>query len=163
MTVNRGEEPPPAMSASAELRKLAGLVGVWESTAKYRFTPKGEIFDSKSVDVITWSPNQQYLITDQRGLTPEGWKNQLIITRWNPAKKEYALVLFPPDGEIVQPTMIIEGAIRKTLYYRSFGGRLIRSEITQEDISPTEYKFRCECTDEGASWVYCEGIARKTR
>src|SRR5687768_9579843 len=61
-----------------EIEKIAFTVGVWETTAKYRFTPEATVFESKSVETVQWSPNRQFLISDQRSLMPAGPMNQLV-------------------------------------------------------------------------------------
>src|ERR1700720_38943 len=69
--------PPP------ELQKLASSIGVWEITTKYRFTSDAKVFEANSVETVRWSPNKQFLIADQQGMMPEGWKDQIVITSWN--------------------------------------------------------------------------------
>ena len=147
--------PPP------EIAKIAFTVGVWDTTVKYRFTPDAPVFNGKSVETVQWSTNRQFLISDQRSFMPTGWMNKLVITTWDPAKKEYKLVDVMPDGEVTEVTMTVDGNRRSMLYYRPFEGRLIRTEIIAEYGSQTEYTFRCECTDQGKTWFFCEGTSRK--
>jgi len=146
-----------------ELERLAFMVGVWDTTASYRSTPDAPIFEGRSVETVRWSPNKQFLISDQRALTPDGWKNQLVITIWNPVKKEYKLVDLISTGEVVEATMLIEGNIRKILFYSPFEDRFIRNEVTVEWVSDVEYQFRSECTDRERTWVFCEGISKKRK
>jgi hypothetical protein len=80
---------------------------------------------------------------------------------WIPRSREYKVVTLSQTGEVVEMAMTIEGNSRKVVFYRPVGGRLIRAEYTAEDVSGTEYKFRCECTDEGKTWLFSAGVSKK--
>lgn len=153
----RNQAPPP------ELKRLSATIGIWDTKSLYRFTPDAPPFEGQSVETVRWSANQQFVISDQRGLMPDGWKNKLVITMWNPVKNEYRLVDLSSTGETVELTMRIEGGVRKILYYRPFEGRFIRSELTLENLSDVEIKFRCECTDGERTWTFSEGISKKRK
>lgn len=144
-----------------EIEKIAFTVGVWETTAKYRFTPEASVFESKSVETVQWSPNRQFLISDQRSWMPSGSMNQLVITTWDPARKEYRLVVVMPDGKVTEGGMTVEGDHSSVLYYPRVEGRLVRAEIMYDYSSHSEYTFREERTDQGKTWVFCEGTSRK--
>ena len=144
-----------------EIEKIAFTVGVWDTTAKYRFTPEATVFESKSVETVQWSPNRQFLISDQRSLMPAGPMNQLVITTWNSASKEYRLVAVMQDGQVTETGMTVEGNHRSALYYPRVDGRLVRAEMIYDYSSHTEYTFREERTDQGKTWIYCEGTSRK--
>jgi Protein of unknown function (DUF1579) len=153
--VPRDEGPPP------ELQHFNGTIGIWDTTTKYRFAPEMPIFESRSVETVRWGANKQFLISEQHGLMPDGWINALGIITWIPRNREYKVVELYQTGEVLERTMEIEGNLRKVIYYRRLEGRLIRSELTGEEVSDTEYKFHCECTDEGKTWRFSEGVSRK--
>jgi hypothetical protein len=94
-------------------------------------------------------------------MMPEGWQDQIVITSWNSAVREYKLTVLTPSGEPSQASMLIEGNTRKILFYRPFHNRLIRTEIISENISSSEYRTRCECADEGRTWTFSEANSKK--
>ena len=147
--------------AAPEIEKIAFTVGVWDTTTKYRFTPDAPVLESTSVETVQWSPNRQFLISDQRGLMPAGPMNQLVITTWDPARKEYRLVVVMPDGKTTEAGMTVDGNHRSILRYSQVDDRLVRAEMTYDYSSQTEYTFREERTDKGKTWVFCEGVSRK--
>ena len=154
-----GIEADPA----PEIQKIAATVGVWDTTAKYRFTPDAPVFESKSVETVRLSSNRQFLISDERASMPTGWMNQLVITTWDPAKKKYRLVTVMPGGKTSEIEMAVEGSHRSLLYYAQIEGRPVRAEMIVDYSSQTEYKFREERTDQDKVWIYCEGTSRKRR
>jgi hypothetical protein len=145
----------------AELSRIAWTIGVWDTDTSYRRAREAPTFQAHSVQTVVWSPNRQFILTDERGLMPDGWKNNLIITTWNPVSKDYRLAEIGLTGEIGALSMVIDGDQQSILYYRPFEGRLIRFELKRTRISDTEYIFRCECTDGGTTWVCREGKAKK--
>jgi hypothetical protein len=144
-----------------EIEKIAATVGVWDTTATYRFTPDGTVFESKSVETVQRSPNRRFLISDQRGLMPEGWMNQLVITTWDTAKKEYKSVTVMPGGKTTEIGMTVEASHRSLLYYLPVEGRLVRAEMTADYTSEAECTFREKRTDQEKTWTFCEGTSRK--
>ncbi|MGI8820273.1 MAG: hypothetical protein ACR2ID_05325 [Chthoniobacterales bacterium] len=87
--------------------------------------------------------------------------NQLVITTWDPTKKEYRLVTVMPGGKTSELGMAVEGSHRSLLYYAQVEGRLVRAEMTVDYSSQNEYSFREERTDQEKTWIYCEGTSRK--
>ena len=158
-----GEEAPSNQGPPVELQRLAAMIGIWDTKASYRSTPNASIVEGRSIETVRWSTNEHFVISDQHELTPNGWKDTLVITTWNPVKKEYKLINLTAAGEIVEATMMIEGNTRKILFYSPFENRLIRNEVTVEFVSDVEYKFRSECTDQEKTWVFCEGISKKRK
>lgn len=155
------QETPLVQGTPPELKRLADMIGIWDTAASYRPTPDAPAFEGRSVETTRWSANRQFLITDQLGLTRTGWEDRLLIISWDPVKKEYKLIEVNPAGENIEMTMEVKGKVQKILSYRPFEGRLIRTELTVETVSPFESKFRWECTDQGKTWLFGEGISKK--
>ena len=154
------KDAPQTERAPAELRRLAWTVGVWDTTAACKSAPDAAEVKAGSIETVRWSANGQFLISDQLGLLPVR-KNQVVITTWNPAKREYDLTEIHADGEVVKLTMVIENDVEKFLCYCPMGGRLVRIELVLERISPVEYRFYSDCTDQGKTWRFCEGTSKK--
>jgi hypothetical protein len=93
---------PPFKERSSEMQKLDYLVGTWDTDAIGRVTPEAKEFNAKMITIVEWSPNGHFLIWDEwtlmpamngpKGPVPQGWLNKLIVTTWNPIKKEYDMV-----------------------------------------------------------------------
>lgn len=157
------EDAAPNQSPPPELERIASAVGVWDITASYRSNPNARIFDGGGVETIRLSPNGHFFISDEHILSPDGWKNELIITTWNQSKKEYRLLHVNNAGDIVEASMVVLGNTRTVLFYSRFEDRLIRNEMTVEFVSDSEYKFRSVCTDQEKAWVFCEGVGKKRK
>jgi hypothetical protein len=151
------QSPPP------ELKRLSSVVGVWDITASYRASPDAPPFNGRGLETIAWSPNSQFLISDEHILSPDGWKNELVITAWNRVKKEYRLLHVTTAGEVLEASMVVQGNTRTFLFYSPFEGRLVRNEMTVELVSDTEYRFRSVCTDREKTWIFCEGVGKKRK
>ena len=138
------------------------MIGVWETTAKCRFTPGAPVFEGKSIATIYWSKSRQFLISDQRGLTPGGWVNTLQVTAWDPINKHYQIIELVPGGSSNQMVMTIEGNHGKVTGSQINGTHITRINLTFENISPTESHFRSECSiDDGPKWLFSEGVSKK--
>ncbi|MFL6519666.1 MAG: DUF1579 family protein [Chthoniobacterales bacterium] len=158
-----GEDTPVTSAQQPALEKLAGSVGVWESTTRYRFAPDMPVFESHSVETTQWSPNHKFLISDQRGTMPDGTINRVVVITWDPKEKLYKLVAIYAGGETEQLAMTVEGSVRTIVSYRHIGERMIRCENKMEDTSPTEFKARCECTDRETNWTFSEASSKKVQ
>jgi hypothetical protein len=158
------QEPSLKRTPPPELDALAWMIGVWETTAKCRFTPDAPVFEGKSVESIYWSESHQFLISDMRGLTPGGWANQLQVTTWDPLGKQFQMTDLTPGGDSYRMTMTIEGGIAKIVGSRTNDGHTTRIWVTVEHVSRTESRFRSECSvDDGPKWVFSEGVSKKVR
>ncbi|MGH7984396.1 MAG: hypothetical protein ACREFF_14820 [Candidatus Udaeobacter sp.] len=156
-------EPPPAATPVAELQRLASSVGVWNTAQRFRPTPGASPFESTSTEKVRWSDSKQYLISEQRGLTPTGWTSKVLVTSWNPTDHQIHVVEVSLGGFTTELTLWFEGDVQKILGYRRFGERLVRTELTVEHTSPDEYKFHSDCTDQGKTWVCSEGISKRVK
>jgi hypothetical protein len=162
---------PPVKERSPELQKLNYMVGTWDTEATAHFTPDAKEFKAKMITVVRWSSSGQFLISDEwslmpasngpKGPVPQGWLNKLVVTTWNPIKREYDMV------------NILSNATY-TLAQDSFGeGGIAHGESRDGDhitetwtsfkrVSDTEMKFRTECSiDHGPKFVSGEGVSRK--
>ena len=157
------EDTPLVSAQRPALEKLAGSVGVWETTTRYRWTPESPVFESHSVETTQWSAKGNFLISDQRGTTPDGRINRVLVTTWDPSEKLYKLVAIYAGGETEQQSMTIDGSVHTVVRYLPVEGRLIRCELKVEIISPTETKSVGECTDRGTNWIFSEARSKKTQ
>jgi hypothetical protein len=157
------ESEAPDQSPPPELERISSAVGVWDITASYRSTPDARLFNGRCVETIRLSPNGRFFISDEHILSPDGWKNELVITTWNQAKKEYRLLHVNNAGDTVEASMVVQGNTRTVLFYSRFERRLVRNEMTVEFVSDAEYKFRSVCTDREKTWIFCEGIGKKRK
>jgi hypothetical protein len=153
----RDQEPPQ------ELEQLASGVGVWDIISSYRPTPDAPVFNGRGVETVHLSPNGQFFVTDTHMLSPDGWKNELVITAWNQRKKEYWLLHVDNTGQTLEASMEVHGNTRTVLFYSHLGDRLVRNEMTVEFVSDVEYRFRSVCTDRDKTWVFCEGVGKKRK
>src|SRR5205807_8782111 len=136
-------------------------IGVWDSESTCYFTPDGKEFKSRGTRTVRWSANRQFLISDEWLLMPEGWLPKIVITTWDPVKKEYRVVNVLPNATYVN-TMTIEGNTAKVWGEFNDSTRAMRVWASIEQVSPTESKFHCECSvNNGPKWLFSEGISRK--
>src|SRR5262245_9118969 len=156
------KDAPQTDGAPAELRRLAWTIGVWDTTATCKGAPDAPAAKARITETVRWSANRQFLISDQVEVMPVR-KNQVVITTWNPAKREYDLTEIHADGEVVKLTMVIEDDVEKFLCYYPVADRLVRIELVLQRISSVEYKFYSDCTDQGKTWRFCEGTAKKRK
>ena len=103
------QDTPLVSTQRPALEKLARWVGVWEGTVRYRWTPESPVFESHSIESTQWSPNHNFLITDQRETMPDGSINTVAIITWDPAQKLYRVARISAGGETEQLTMTFEG------------------------------------------------------
>jgi hypothetical protein len=162
---------PPAKEHPAELEKLSYGIGTWDSEVICRASPDAKEFKARAIAVVQWSANGQFLISDEWDLmpggngpwgpVPQGWLNKLVITTWNPIKKEYVLVNILAVA-IETRTMTVDGRIGTIRSETHDGSHITETVTTTEHVSDTEFKFRSECSvDHGPKWVFSEGTSKK--
>ena len=151
----------PSPTPAPELERLASSVGVWDTTSRFRASPNSSPFESTSTYTVRWSESRQFLISDQRGMTPEGWTSRILVTSWNPVDRKIDVIEVSRGGSTVEMTLWFEGDIQKVLGYRHIGAQLVRTELTVEHMSPDACKFHTDCTDQGKTWVCSEGSSKR--
>ncbi len=161
--VSMAEDPSRVPTPVPELRQLADSVGSWETSQRYRATPDATALESKSTENVRWSEGQQFLISEQRGLTPLGWSSRVLVTSWNPVDRQFHVVEIQEGGFTTEMTLWFEGKVQKVVGYRRFGDSLVRTELTVEHTSPDEYKFRMDCTGSSGVWVCSEGRSKRIK
>jgi hypothetical protein len=122
-----GEDATPNQSLPPELERIASAIGIWDTTTSYRSTPDASIFKGCGVHTIRLSTNGQFLISDEHNLSPDGWKNELVITTWNQFKKEYRLLHIDSAGDTVEASMVVQGNTRIVLFYSRYDSALLPS------------------------------------
>lgn len=162
---------PPAKGRSPELHMLDYMVGTWDTEAVARFTPDAKEFAAKMITVIEWSPNGQFLVSDEwalypgfespAGHVPQGWLNKLIVTTWNPVKKEYSLInILAAETYTLSMDKVGRGG---TVHGETRDGdHVIETWTRFERVSDNEAKFHTDCSrDHGPKWVGSEGVSKK--
>ncbi|HEV2806786.1 MAG TPA: hypothetical protein VGW57_17820 [Chthoniobacterales bacterium] len=158
---------PPTKGRSLELEALNFMTGRWISEYVLRETPESNAFTGKGTSVIQWSPNGQFLISDQwllvksPGPPPNFWGAKLAVTTWDPVKKEYCITEVWSGGTQTM-SMALEGKKMITRGESRKGDHVTKTTSYAERISDTQIKVRIECSiDDGPTWVFSEGTATK--
>jgi hypothetical protein len=162
LTVNVfGSDTPIPTTRPAALEKLEPLIGTWDIEATCRFSPTGELFKGKGIERVYWSHDRHFLISDQWMLLPVGWLPKIVITSWDPVRKEFRLTNILPNATYVT-TMDFEGKITNTVEETKNGEHITRTWITTEQSSPDKRKVRIECSiDGGTRWLFSEATSTK--
>jgi hypothetical protein len=161
------EGKPPVKTRSPELEALNFTIGRWISEGIVRETPQSKEWKTKGIDVTQWSPNGQFLISDQWRLiksldsSPNFWAAKISVTTWDPIKKEYRVTeVSSPLTETSSVT--IEGRKVTARSESRKEGHLTTCRSVAERISDTETRVRTECSiDDGPTWVFMEGTSRR--
>lgn len=161
------EGKPPARRRSLELEALSFMIGRWTSEFVVRETPQSKEVKSKAIAVTQWSPNGQFLISDQWLLiksldsSPNFWGAKVSVTTWDPIKKDYH-VTEVSAGLTETSSMILEGRKITARGESRKEGHITKYRSVTERISDTEARFRTECSiDDGPTWVFMEGTASR--
>ena len=147
--------PPP------ELERFAWMIGDWDTAATYRFAPEAAISMAQSAETVHWALNRQFLVSEQQGSMPYGWRAKLIITAWNEKARSYKMIDVDVTGVVTELAMTVDGDVRTILYYPELGGRRIRTELKVVRISDVEYTTQGECTDSEKTWICYESVSKK--
>lgn len=161
------EGKPPARRRSPELEALNFMSGRWTSECVVRDTPQSKEWKSKGICVTQWSPNGQFLISDQWLLiksadsSPNFWGAKISVTTWDPIKKEYRVT--EVSGGVTEiSSMILEGRKITARNESRKEGHVTKYRSVTERMSDTEARFRTECSiDDGPTWVYMEGTTSR--
>jgi hypothetical protein len=158
------QEPTLKNAIPPELQPLIRMIGVWEVTAKCRYSPDAPVFKGRSIESVYWAESHQFIISDKRGSTPGGWGSQLQVTTWDPIHKNFQLIELTPGRGSTNMVMTVDGDVAKIIGTRTDSGHTTQFWLTSKYVSPTESHFRSECSvDDGPKWLFSEGIAKKVK
>jgi hypothetical protein len=156
------QEPPIPTGRPSVLDRLESRVGVWDIDAKVWFSPDAQEFKGKGIERVQWSPNRQFLISDQWMLLPVGWLPKLVITSWDPLKNEYRQTNVLPNATYT--TIMGLNKTGTVLSETKDRGHITRTWTTVEQVSSTETRERCECSvDGGPKWLFSETTSIKRK
>ena len=161
------EGKPPTKGRSPELEALNFMTGRWISEYVLRETSQSKEFKGKGIGVTQWSPNGQFLISDNWLLMkspdapPNFWGAMLYVTTWDPIRKEYRITDVSPTLTSTM-SMTIDGKRTMIQGETRDGDHVTKTTTVQERISDTKTRVRTECSiDDGPAWVFTEGTATK--
>ena|SRR5579872_5277722 len=142
----------PAVLKDSGLKKLNVFIGTWR--AENDPDPANNAGVS-AVSTCTWSANGKFMIADQ--LVSNGGKttNNLSIYSYDPEKDQYTLSLVGVPG--MQPFSIPVTYKADELFYlgsyTNDAGKKIYTRTVNTFISPSEYTFKVQSSDDGEHWV----------
>jgi hypothetical protein len=161
------EGKPPSKQRSPEMELLNWMTGRWNVDFTFRETADGKPVKGKGLAITQWSPNGQFLISDDWTLVggmspvPNAWVNTCSVTTWNPFKKEYRVSTVMADNTNTV-VMTLEGKRATKRSEVRNGDHVTKCMETSERVTDTEVKVHNECTvDDGHEWTFIEGTARK--
>src|SRR5262249_40767876 len=162
------EGKPPVKERSPQLEALNDSVGKWEMEFVLRITAEAKEFKGKGSRITTWSPNGQFLISDEwflcpgSGGMPNFWGNKISITAWDEIHKEYCVTeMIGGRTKIYKMTLNRNGSGRIQGEDRT-GNHVTRTTVSLERISQTEAKVHVECSvDDGPTWTFLESTEKK--
>ena len=163
-------EPPPIPTGRpSELNKLEEWVGTWEITAKVRSKPDEPFLEGKGTEVVRWSFHRQFLISEQWKLIPNdaktgvhtGWLPKLVITSWDPEKKQYRMTNVLPNGSYTT-FLAYDSVTHDGTTETSDRGHVTRTWFRSERLAPNKIRVVVECSVDGEpKWITSDTVSAK--
>jgi uncharacterized protein DUF1579 len=152
----QGAADPPE-----QLQRFAWMTGDWETVATYRLAPGAPSFEARSTEKVRWAVNNQFLISEEEGIMPDGWHRKLIVTCWHEKEHNYKIIDIDLTGEVTELAATMDGDVETIVYNPFINGHRVHTKLKVIRVSDNEYTMRGECTNVDKTWVCCDAVSKK--
>lgn len=146
------QAPQAPPKPAPELKRLAYFVGTWKSEGEMKpsgFGPGGKF---TSTDTAKWMQGRFFLVTNSDGIGPLGPGKETSYMGYDPNEKVYTFHLFNSMGENVSAKGKVQGDTWTWNSEEKMGGNTIGVRFTIKEVSPTEYTFKMEMSQNAGPW-----------
>ena len=157
----------PQPKPGPEHKRLGYFVGKWTAEGKMEASPMGPGGKMTSTDTCEWFQGGFAVICRADGTSPMGPGKSLGIMTYNPDEKVYTYYGVDSSGMMAM-TSIPRGTVQgDTWTYTDesmMGGQKVKSRVTIEEVSPTEYTFKMEMQGADGKWMpLMESTSKKVK
>lgn len=157
---------PAAPGPSDEQKRLGYFVGKWKVTGEMKPGPMGPGGRFSGIDSCDWFEGAFTVVCRSQGTGPMGPTHGLAILGYSAEEKIYTYYGTDNSGAVM--TTVPRGTVAgSTWTYNdesTMGGEKVRSRVTIEEKSPTEYTFAMDIQSPDGRWARLfESRATKTR
>lgn len=158
------QNPTPAPTPSAEVKKLGYFVGDWKFEGDAKPGPMGPGGKFTGTDHNEWMPGGFFLLSHGSETGAMGNATSLAVYGYNSNEKVYTFNEFSSSGEAIHAKGTVSGDTWTWTNEDKMDGKTVHGRYTVKVISPTSYTAKLELQVEGAEWFTAfEGKATKTK
>jgi hypothetical protein len=147
------QKPPQMPKPGPEQKKLAFLVGRWNTEGEMKPGPMGPGGKFTSTDRNEWLPGGFFLVMHSEGKSPMGPSHEVAVMGYDSEQKTYTYDGFDNMGEHDISKGTVEGDTWTWNSESKMGGQMIKGKFTIKVVSPTEYTFKYEMSTDGRTWT----------
>jgi hypothetical protein len=140
-------KPPP------EVSKLGYFVGAWKSEGEIKensFMPAGKMTSS---DKCEWFTGGFAVVCHSTGTGPMGSVHGLGILGYSADEKKYTYHGIDSAGFAESSMGTVEGSNWTYTSDEKMGGKTVHGRYSMTEVSPTEYTFKYETSEDGQKWA----------
>ena len=146
----RAQQEPP--KPGPEVMRLAYFVGDWNEVGKS--TAHGMEGPVSSTQSWEWVPGGFFLEGHSDNKSPAGDFKIMAVLGYDSATKMYTYNAFDSWGEAITAKGSVSGDTWTWTTESTMQGTLIKTRLTEKEISKTQYTLKYESsTDGGATWT----------
>jgi hypothetical protein len=143
------QEPP---KPGPEVMRLAYFVGNWQEVGKS--TAHGMEGPVSSTQSWEWVPGGFFLEGHSDNKSPAGAFKIMAVLGYDPATKMYIYNAYDSWGELITAKGSVSGDTWTSTTETTMQGTLIKTRLTEKEISKTQYTLKYESsTDGGTTWT----------
>jgi Protein of unknown function (DUF1579) len=152
----------PAPKPGPELKKLDYFLGTWTLDGDSNPGPMGPGGKTTMIEDASWMDGRFFLVERIRFKSPMGNGTGLAVMGYNPEEKAYTYDEFDSTGEVNHSKGTSEGDTWTWSSEAKMGGQTMKMHFIMKIVSPTEYDFKFEMSQDGDHWnTLMDGKATK--
>lgn len=157
------QAPPQMPKPGPEHKRLQYYVGEWKNEGEMKASPWGPAGKFTGTD-----RNQMlgdfFLAMHSDSQVPMGAMKSVAVMGFDPKQKAYTYDSFDTMGQHGKSTGTVSGANWTWKSEENVGGKMFKGRFTAKELSPTEYTYKYEMSEDGKSWnSVMEGKATKVK
>lgn len=143
----------PVPKPAPELAKLDFLAGHWAMEADLKPGPMGPGGKMTSSGDAHWMEGKFFLVENAKFNSANFEGTALSVIGYDSDKKVYTYTEFNSMGEATNSTGTVNGDTWTWMGEENMGGQMIKGRYTMKVLSPTEYTFKFEFSQDGTNWM----------
>ena len=148
-------QAPQAPKPGPEQARLGYFVGKWKTEGEMKPGPMGPGGKMTGTDTCEWYEGHFSVVCRSEGTGPWGPTKSIGILGYSTEEKAYTY--YGVDNSPMTMSTVPKGTLQgKTWSYTDesmMGGKKVKSRVTINEVSPTEYTFKMELQGADGKWA----------
>ena len=155
-TTLQAQAPQGPPKPGPELKRLNYNIGIWNATGEakpYGPMPGGKF---KAIEKCEWYSGGFFVMCHSEGSGPMGPEKGVSFTGYDTNEKVYTYHEFTSTGDAIDAKGTVNGDTWNWTAESKMGDAKVSVRVTIKEVSPTEYTFKLEMSQNGGEFSVVE-------